>query len=292
MRAVFYLGLLLPCLACALPAQGQGPQVDPDPPSPPAQQRPDAQQPRGSLLGFRAPRPLPVTNSPVVVEGDIDQDDGVDAELGLKYEDFRFILEAGQRLRISASSLMTDPRIRVFGPGGPQLLAEDTDSGPGNSARLIFTPSDAGIHIVRVLGTFRGINGAYQLAIEPALPLAEPLATEGATVAETTRWHEFGGELSAADSRVDGLYLDDYQISLDAGQSIFVRLDSSDFDPVVQIYPAANREGDYIALDDDSGPGTNALLVFQSDQPGDYIVRVTTFSNDPATGRYTLRIGR
>jgi hypothetical protein len=42
-------------------------------------------------------------------------------------------------------------------------------------------------------------------------------------------------------------------------------------------------------MDDDAGPATDALLGFQADDEGDYIVRVTAFSSGE-TGAYRLRI--
>jgi Bacterial pre-peptidase C-terminal domain len=135
------------------------------------------------------------------------------------------------------------------------------------------------------------MNGPYQLTIESAPALPDPIATSAAAISETTRWSEFNRELVAGGARIGGVYFDDFRVTLTAGQEIFVRLDSTDFDPVVQIYDAANREGDYLVADDDSGPGRNSLLLYRAPAAGEYVVRVTTYSDRLPTGRYTLRIG-
>lgn len=292
MRVAYWLILLL-SYSLAAPAHSQNDQPEAgDPEAIPSVEQPTTQMPRGGLFGlFRGP-PLRMGTSPLQLAGDIDQDDGVDRDLQLKYEDFRIIFEAGQRVRISAMSLDMDPQLRIFAPGGSQLLMHDQDSGPGSNARLIFTPPQPGMYIVRVVGTIRGLNGPYRLTIEPAQSLPDAVAVDGAAVAETTRWSEFSGELSTQDASIEGLYFDDYRVTVAADRDMWVRVDSPDFDPVVQIFAAVDREGDSLASDDDSGPGRNSLLVFRRPEAGEYIIRITTFSDRVPVGHYTLRVGR
>jgi hypothetical protein len=296
-----YSGLLLLSAALAVPALSQDdipepndpesvalpPQPAPNQPEPPSNQRT-----RRGFLGLLPGSAITLGDEPWTGEGDIDGLDGVDSELRLKYEDFPFIFQEGRPLRISATSLDMDPRVRILRPGSSQPLMDDDDSGRGTNARLTFTPTETGLYIVRVLGMFRGFNGPYRLRIEAAPPLPEPISAEGNAPSETTRWTSFEGELSADDASLDGLHFDDYRVSLAADQELFLRLDSTQFDPVVQIYAPEDREGDYLVSDDDSGPGRNSLLLFRRDTAGDYIIRVTTFSDRLPTGRYTLRVGR
>jgi hypothetical protein len=286
-------GLFLSWIALATPAYSQDEPPEPAGVAPVAvPESPRAQQPRGPLLGLLPGRSLEMGTSPLRLQGDIDAQDGVDGELQLKYEDFRISFPAGQSVRISATSFAMDPRLRILSPDRARILADDEDSGRGTNARLTFTPPDAGVYVVRVLGTYRGMNGPYWLTVEPALPLPDPMPADGGAGSETTHWSEFSGALTTQDAQIDGVYFDDFRLSVAAGQEVFVRLDSADFDPVVQIYPAANREGDYVMADDDSGPGRNSLLIFQRPEAGEYVIRVTTFSSAVPTGTYKLRIGR
>jgi hypothetical protein len=227
---------------------------------------------------------------PWSIPGDIDGLDG--RTNGRRYEDFRVPLPGGQRLRISVTSPLIDPMVQVFAPGGTEPLDQDDDSGQGVNARLIFTPPATAEYVIRVIGVFPQLNGPYLLSIDPARPLPDPIPAQGGAVGETTRWTEYEGSLEAQDASIDGLYFEDYGLNVAAGEDVFVRLDSDDFDPVVQVFAAANREGGPLQADDDSGPGQSSLLLFSRPQAGEYVVRVTTFSARRPTGRYRLRIGR
>ena len=52
---------------------------------------------------------------------------------------------------------------------------------------------------------------------------------------------------------------------------------------------AWTNDDSHLDVDDDAGPGTNALLGFRPEQDGEYILRVKSFGSG-GVGRYRLRI--
>lgn len=222
-------------------------------------------------------------------EGELGATDPRTSEEESRHDDYRVELRGGERVRISLDSEAFDPIVRVYRDGAmDEAIAENDDSGESLNSRLTFSPPADGTYVVRVLSFDPAGAGRYTLRGERLAPLPAPVTAHSGT--GTTRWRVFEGELSAGDPDNDGHRFDDYQLTLRAGEQILVRADSPSLDTMVQILPAADRGGSGIEADDDTGPGTNALLGFEAEQAGDYIVRVTSFAPEQA-GAYTLRIG-
>ena len=98
--------------------------------------------------------------------------------------------------------------------------------------------------------------------------------------------------LESTDPDRDGRHYVDYLVHFDAGQRRFISLESvGDWDPMVEILSASEREGDAVDQDDDSGVDLNSLLAFQPGEAGDYIVRVTSFG-EGTTGTYRLWVSQ
>lgn len=258
-------------------------------------------------LFFAASMPVlaasPVASQPpasagpsIQIDGALDAADPRDANQR-RYEDHTVTLRAGQSYRIGVISARFDPVVQILRPGQEELLAWDDDSGTGTNARAIFTPGATGEYVVRTLAFLPESVGAYRLSVDPAVPLPDPtpIHPPAQTSPDTTHWTTYEGRLSEDDPILDVVHFDDYLITLAAGEELFVRLDSEAFDPLIRIYRADGREGEAIALDDDSGPGRNAFLLFVSPAAGDYVVRVTAFGTTRTrgfVGDYRLRIGR
>ena len=79
----------------------------------------------------------------------------------------------------------------------------------------------------------------------------------------------------------------EHRVRLVAGQRVIVSARSSDFDTVVQVTRAGEPQP--LAENDDHGDGLDSRLVFTADQPGDYLIRVASFSPDDGGG-YQLRV--
>ena len=103
-------------------------------------------------------------------------------------------------------------------------------------------------------------------------------AAHGPAVA---RWQIWEGELTATDPERDGVFFDDYLVRMRGGQTRLISVEAGGFDPVAWVLSPNAREGEPIDMDDDAGPGTNALLGFRAEADGDYIVRVTSYALAP-----------
>ncbi len=221
--------------------------------------------------------------------GEIQDSDSKDAE-GRPYDDHRVSLTAGQRVRISADSEAFDTLLHVLRSGETGSLAENDDAGGGLNSRLSFTPDRSGDYVLRVLGFAQDARGAYTLALRSMPPLPTPISAPTRTEAMT--WRVFEGALTAEDPQEENAF-DDYLVTARAGETLLIRLDATaqGLDPLVQVFRAEARGDQPIASDDDSAGNLNALLAFVPDQPGDYVVRVTS-AGEGSLGAYRLRIGQ
>jgi len=208
------------------------------------------------------------------------------------YDDHLVTMRAGQRIRISATGTGVDTMLQIYPAGSTtgEPLAMDDDSGGDLNPRLLFTPPADGQYVVRVISFAPGATGVYGVRAEPQPPLPAPVTAHSDTITTTGTWRIFQGSLSAGDPDNDGHHFDDYRITVAEGAHVLIQLDSQEFDPLVQIFPASGGgEGEPVQMDDDGGPGLNSLMVFDAFEAGDYIVRVTSFGPG-STGAYRLSV--
>jgi hypothetical protein len=198
---------------------------------------------------------------------------------GNYYDDFRFVLDAGQRVRVNAvrpagSSL--DPIVEVYAPGQSQYLDRNDDGGGFPNARLEFVAPRAGTYVIRVL-SFGSTTGPYDISIEPlaAVAAAQNLSTVN------------NGRFDNSVPTVGGAHYRDYRVQLSAGQDIVLRMDSPTFDSVIRVYPAGGEGGQPLAENDDFGGTLNSGLLFRAPRSGAYTIRATELSH--GDGAYTLR---
>ena len=231
----------------------------------------------------------PGEDRPWSVEGRIENSDRQDAD-ERRYDEHRLHLEAGRRYRISAGSEDFDTLIRLFRPGENEPVAENDDFNPEMNldSRINYTPPTTADYVLRVLAFGPEGRGAYVARAEIQAPLPAPV-TERSRDQAATQWQIWNGELAASDPDRDGNHFDDYLVHMRAGETRLISLESELLDVMIWVLRAAEREGEPIDVDDDSGPATNALLGFRADEEGDYIVRATAFSSGE-TGAYRLRI--
>lgn len=195
------------------------------------------------------------------------------------YDDFVFVLDAGQRVRATAmrpqgSSL--DPILEIYAPGGGQYIARDDDGGGFPNARVEFVAPRAGAYTIR-LRAFGSTTGPYDIRIEPATATAEVenLGTVN------------NGRFNNSVPTIAGVHYRDYRIRLNAGQDIVLRMDSPDFDSVIRVFEAGREDGQALAMNDDFGGSLNSGLLFRAPRTGMYTVRATELSH--GDGAYTLR---
>lgn len=229
---------------------------------------------------------------PWSTRGRIDNDDASAGAEGPHYDEYTLHLEAGHRyvLRVNASDF--DPKAELRRAGEDDIVAENDDGDDGLNSRISFAPQETGDYTLRVVPLANDGHGTYRASAEMAPPLPPPLTMFQRMSAMVFRIYE--GALTNADGEggSNGARVDDYLVHFDRNQERLIMLDSPTehgFDPVVQVLPASNRDGEPLASNDDSGGTLNSLLQFKAEEAGDYIIRVTSFSAD-GRGRYRLRV--
>ena len=172
---------------------------------------------------------------------------------------------AGQVVSVAAASDAFDPKADLWSPTG-ERLGWDDDSGPGTNALLTRTLPDTGRYEVRVHAVDGG-TGAYHLAVR--------------TVAEAS----LAVDAQVAGALEDRATVGRWTFNGTAGQVVSVEANSEAFDPAVAL---RLPNGAYLEVDDDSGPGANALLTATLPITGPYKVRVRAV--DGGTGAYHLSV--
>lgn len=224
--------------------------------------------------------------APWSAEGRIEDSDRQDDSR--RFDEHRVRLEAGRRYRISASSDDFDTMLRLFRAGETESVAENDDFGGSLNSRITYTPQAAGEYVVRVQSFSPEGRGAYRVASETLPPIPPPVSA-APSATENLRWQIWNGELSATDPDRDGKHFDDYPIRMAQGETRLISVESDAIDPMIWVMRASEREGEPLDMDDDAGVRFHALLAFQAEDGGDYIVRVTSFG-DGSRGIYRLRI--
>jgi hypothetical protein len=203
-------------------------------------------------------------------------------------------LEAGKRYALSAEASDFDPTLRVsFADDNDEPLAENDDGHDGTNSYIEFIPAKSGTYRLRVTALGSG-TGNFVLKVGELPPLP-PLLRPNPTGTSTVTFKHYNGALTASDGEIRGRLIDDYVFRFEGGKQVFLFLDSKteDFDPMLEIYTAANRSAtEALAADDDGGDELNAFVTFTPDESGDYIVRATSSGSDRAMGNYVLRVGQ
>ncbi|HWT11745.1 MAG TPA: hypothetical protein VN231_03240 [Allosphingosinicella sp.] len=231
--------------------------------------------------------------APWSVAGELQDSDRSTGEGDHRYDEHAVRLEAGQRYRISVESEAFDPVAQLYRAGEDEPVAENDDSGASLNSRISYAPPSGGDFVLRVIGFSADARGAYTAEVAPMPPLPAPIASPGTAVTTSGTWSLWQGELGPADADLDGQHYDDYLIRVEAGQTRYISVDSSSFDPLVQLLLPAARDSvpvETLDGDDDAGAGLNALLAFAPEEAGDYIVRVTSYGQ--GTGAYRLWVSQ
>ena len=172
---------------------------------------------------------------------------------------------AGQVVSVVAASDAFDPEAELWSPTGERLTWDD-DSGPGTNALLTETLPATGSYRLRLRAADGG-TGAYHLAVrtvhEASLAVDTPVEGTLDRRARVGIWTFDGTE----------------------GHVLSVAAASESFHPSVSLRLPT---GEYVAADDDSGPGANALLTETLPATGTY--KVWVHAVDGGTGAYRLAV--
>lgn len=192
----------------------------------------------------------------------------------------------GQAVRISLDSNDFDPMLGYGTWSNDQFneTASDDDGGAGLNSRLTVTLPANGEAAIKVTALSSGSTGSYTLTVGDP-PAAQPLRIQKAKVGEAIR-----GKLDDSDAFTpdEEFRFDAYQIEGSPGQRVEIRMDSSDFDPILKWGVFEGETFVQEAMDDDSGGGTSARLTVTLDADG--VGRLVATSLDGSLGNYTLSL--
>ncbi|MCU0498153.1 MAG: PPC domain-containing protein [Anaerolineae bacterium] len=197
-----------------------------------------------------------VINSGETVEGRLDADQ--------QTAEYTFVGQVGDVVTIDLASDQFDPAVGLLDPDG-RLIRSDDDGGPGLYARLIAVELDEDGEYTIVVDGYRGftgdrtLEGIYWVSLRitreettdpDATPTQVPPVVEG-DVITVTYGETVTGELT------DETQEQVYTFEGDEGDIITISMDSNEFDTLVILQ---DQDGVELTRDDDSGPGTNALI--------------------------------
>ncbi len=194
----------------------------------------------------------------------------------------------GERIAVRLSSSDIDTYLIVLGADGRIGDNDDDPNGNGSSDSMLeFTmPSDG--HVSIGATSYRsGETGTYTLVAERVGGGASGNAPTGATQGAIQIGQTVRGTLGAQGA-TDGKFEDIYTLRGQAGQSIEVRLASTDFDPTLAI----RGSGGFSESNDDDSSVENSLnsrLVVTLPESGTYNLVVSSYQAQ-STGAYSLSV--
>lgn len=195
----------------------------------------------------------------VQAQGTIGVSGSMTGELNNNTVNYALTLNAGQTVSITLASDAFDAYLRLKDPSG-MVVAEDDDSGGNLNSAVVFTAPSAGTYQIEV-GSFGGTaTGAYTL-------------TTAETVIQTLAYG------SSAKLLLDGTGTVTYfTFNGNDGDVVTIYTDNPDVDMRLNLYDPSGNE---IAYDDDSGPGSAALIRnFMLPVTGAYRLAVAPYSTD------------
>lgn len=290
----------VPETATPIPVTATPAPADPTPPA--------AQPPHGETIGYGQ-----------TIEGALTED--------AQQVMYHFDGEAGDVIRISVVSPEFDALLRLIGPDGVELAFDDDSGGDLNPMIDFFRLPETGLYVVIVDG-YRGVNGDRQLAGTYTLTLLKGTESFQRSVSPTDapRDPAFTSTLSptftasptpvpasptplptlGADTepRLMLTYGESVQDDFDAangsgtytfegsaGEKVFIRLESAEFDPLVRLI---GPDGFELIYDDDSGGSLQAeIRNFTLPADGIYKIMVDTYLDAADTsvlGSFTLHL--
>lgn len=220
------------------------------------------------------------------VSGTLDDSDATGPDGEYRYDDYRITARAGQRLEVTMQSEAFDTYLAVYDSAADdeELFGDDDSFGQDTNSRLRFTATRDGDYLLRARTLYGLDGGDYTLTLGERPAAARAPRPTAIRVGQSRT-----GELTSGDPETDDAHTyDAYSFRARTGDRIGISLNSSAFDPVVQV---GTMDGNtFTQLDqNDDGPGTglNAYLVFTAPANGTYVTRVTSWSTNGA-GAYEL----
>lgn len=192
------------------------------------------------------------------IQGELADNDPVDAVLEKPHKLHTVTLEAGKALVVDLQSEDFDAMLRIEDPAG-QTVAVDDDSGGKLNSRAVVAATQKGVY--KISASSLNGTGKYTLKFRNADAL---LATRGNLKQATFT----------------------YNVKMNPDTSYVINLASKDFDSFLRL---EDSNGAKLEEDDDGGFDLNSKITFQPTKADTYKVVVTSFDGD-GRGNYDVSV--
>jgi tetratricopeptide (TPR) repeat protein len=227
----------------------------------------------------------PVTlaqTNPITVTGQLDENSATLSD-GSYFNVHTFEGNAGTQIQIDLASNEFDTYLLLIGPDG-QVIAQDDDSNGGTNSRVLVTLPTTGTYQILANTYSAGEVGRYTLTWSAliAADVAQSETLQGATVT---------GRLDENSQVNDGRYFNVHLFEGLAGATIFIELQSNDFDTFLAL---AGEDGNVVAQNYEWRGRQGSQIITTLPNDGTYQIIVTHyFSEEEAyqtkqTGQYQL----
>jgi len=203
----------------------------------------------------------------VPVTGELTASDSIASD-GSFVDNYSIDLRDDNVYTVSLTSERFDAFLWVYDPLGALVAASDDVA--GSNAQMLLFPPISGTYRIDVSSFAAGETGGYTVSASSGIDAA----AVGARRLQVGMQHQ--GALAPKDLLwSDGAYYDLYQVGVAAGDRVSIRLTSTAIDPYLFV---VDERGRWMAEDDDSAGGRNALATFTAPADGTYSVIASSFS--------------
>ncbi|MDY7022074.1 MAG: trypsin-like peptidase domain-containing protein [Cyanobacteriota bacterium] len=216
------------------------------------------------------------------IRGRLDNSDSILPIDNSYYDIYSFEGEAGQQIAIEMSSQDLDSYLILLNSDGSELAQDDDSGGDKNAQILVTLPAD-GEYTFLANSYEAGESGDYRLRLRAARDSLSPGDRSSQLILEER------GRLDNSDPVLpsDGSRYDEYVFDGEAGQSVTIRLESSEFDPYLAVF---SPNGQLVGENDDANSSEkNAALTFTLPVTGRYRVVVNAYDST-GQGDYLLTV--
>ncbi len=227
--------------------------------------------------GSKAPLPIALNNT---ITGELSANSDI-LDDGSYFNSYTFSGRRGQRIEIEMRSQELDSYLILLSEENAVLHLEDDDSAGAGNARLVTTLPADGTYLILANSFAQGERGRYNLTLREVAASSGGMGASGLILQEQ-------GILAPGDNLApDNTFYDTYTFLGQAGQSVTISLDSTDFDPYLALLDSS---GNLISENDDiSFSNNNAEITLTLPLTDNYIVIVNGFEPQDQ-GRYTLTV--
>ncbi|WAL59090.1 trypsin-like peptidase domain-containing protein [Thermocoleostomius sinensis] len=211
------------------------------------------------------------------IQGRLDDNSGILPADNSYFNAYSFAGRAGQQVVIHMSSSELNPYLILLSPTGT-ALAQDDDSGGGRNSRLSVTLPDDGTYLILANSYAAGEQGNYQLELSTIATNPQPtvaiLQTEGLLGSSSPKLE-------------DGSLYEEHSFQGNAGQTVTISLESSDFDTYLILLGPNDQ---VIGENDDAASNTlNSTLTITLPVTGTYRIIANAYDSE-GQGRYVLTV--